>query len=566
MLTSPPNAGQPPAHAVPCIASADRRPLASDALAGQFDEFRRCFPVYLYHGKIVPDDEIICLRMYFREDEPLGRLMLGDVERQRLDQLWQQLRYVSQQPLVEMKNYETFMGFVSQDGKESYDRVERTTREPVRRRAEQFTQELPASWPSHLQALVDFAERAYRRPLDDSEKLGLAQLYERLRAKDIPHDDALRAVLAGVLVSPAFLYRIEQPAAGGASQPVSNWELASRLSYFLWASQPDEALRQAAARGELTSLPGLEAQVRRMLSDPKTRGLAVEFGAQWLQVRDLRENREKNEKLFPEFDDALRQALFEETVLFFQDLIGSDRSVLELIDADYAIVDERLARFYGIPNVSGPEFRRVTGVKQFGRGGVLGLASVLARHSAASRTSPVLRGNWLVDTLLGEKTPKPPANVPRLPEEESESGDLTVRQLVERHARVAECAVCHQRIDPFGFALEKYDTIGRRREQDSAGRAIATDVQLKDGTQFDGLDGLRHYLLQERQDQILRQTCKKLLGYALGRSVILSDEPLVDSMVAELKRSEYRFSAAVLTIVRSQQFLNHRGLEATQEP
>ncbi len=310
-------------------------------------------------------------------------------------------------------------------------------------------------------------------------------------AKEMPHDDALRSVLAAVLVSPDFLYRSEVPAEGTAAQPVSSIELASRLSYFLWSSMPDDALRQAGVEGRLVDPAVRAAEVRRMLQDAKARGLAIEFGTQWLQVRDLPANREKNEKLFPEFDDALRQALFEETVQLFLDLCRADRSVLELIDGDAVLVEQSLARFYGIPNVLGPEWRRVTGVRQFGRGGVLGLGSVLARHSAASRTSPVLRGNWVIDTLLGEKTPKPPANVPRLPEEESEAGDLTVRQLVERHAHVAECAVCHQRIDPFGFALEKYDSIGRRRERDSADRPIETSAELKDGTRFDGMEGLR---------------------------------------------------------------------------
>jgi hypothetical protein len=203
----------------------------------------------------------------------------------------------------------------------------------------------------------------------------------------------------------------------------------------------------------------------------------------------------------------------------------------------------------------------VEGVKQYGRGGVLGMSAMLTTQSGASRTSPVLRGNWLVETILGEKIPRPPPNVPKLPDEETGGDDLTVRQMVQKHTRIAECAVCHQRIDPFGFALEKYDPIGRFRDKDLGGRPVDTKVQLRDGTQFDGADGLRHYLLTDRKEDFLRQFCRKLLGYALGRSVIFSDQPLIDEMLAELKKNDYRVSAAVLTIVGSKQFRYHRGAD-----
>jgi hypothetical protein len=301
------------------------------------------------------------------------------------------------------------------------------------------------------------------------------------------------------------------------------------------------------------------------LKDPKTRGMATEFGAQWLHVKDIRNNREKNEKLFPTFNDELREAIFEETVQFFNDLFQNDRPVLAIVDADYTFLNETLAKHYGIPNVTGPLWRRVDGVQQFGRGGVLAQASVLAAQAGASRNSPVLRGNWVIEVLLGEKIPKPPANVPKLPDEETEGEDLTVRQMVEKHARVAECAVCHQRFDPFGFALEKYDPIGRMREKDLGGRTIETAVQLRDGTQFDGIAGLRNYLLFARHDDAIKHFCRKLLGYSLGRSVILSDQPLLDEMVAELNSHEYRISAAILAIVRSPQFCNHRALDATKD-
>jgi hypothetical protein len=206
----------------------------------------------------------------------------------------------------------------------------------------------------------------------------------------------------------------------------------------------------------------------------------------------------------------------------------------------------------------------VEGVRKFGRGGVLGMGSILAKQSGASRTSPTLRGNWVVETLLGETIPNPPANVPKLPQDESADQQLTVRQMVEKHARDAQCAVCHQRIDPFGMTLEKFDTIGRLRDHDIAGHAIDCVAKLKDGTTIDGIDGLRNYVLNQRRDDFLRNFCRKLLGYALGRSVTLSDEPLIDQMIDELKKNDYRSSAAVMAIVRSKQFRDHRAMDATK--
>ncbi|HXD85190.1 MAG TPA: DUF1588 domain-containing protein, partial [Urbifossiella sp.] len=253
-------------------------------------------------------------------------------------------------------------------------------------------------------------------------------------------------------------------------------------------------------------------------------------------------------------------AMAEEAVLFFQDLFANDRPVQAILDADYAFVNDLLAKHYGIPGVSGPTFRKVDGVRKYGRGGILGFGSIQAKQSGASRTSPVLRGNWVVETLLGEKLPKPPPNVPQLPAEEG-AGRLTTRQQVEKHAKAPECAVCHVRIDPFGFALEKYDAIGRLRDKDLGGLAVVAKAKLKDGTQFEGIDGLRSYLLARKQDVIVRLFCRKLLGYALGRAVTLSDTVLIDEMVAELKANGGRVPAAVQAIVRSPQFRMIRGAE-----
>jgi hypothetical protein len=239
--------------------------------------------------------------------------------------------------------------------------------------------------------------------------------------------------------------------------------------------------------------------------------------------------------------------------------------VLDIVTADYAFLNEELASHYGIPGVQGPEWRRIDGVGQFGRGGVLAQATTLAKQSGASRTSPILRGNWVSEVMLGERLPKPPPGVPPLPDDEAATDGLTVRQLVEKHVSDSKCSVCHVRIDPYGFALEKYDAIGRLREKDLGDRPIDTRSQLSDGTTIDGLAGLQNYVANERRDAFVRQFCRKLLGYALGRSVQLSDEPLLAEMQASLGANEYRVGNAVNAIVRSRQFREIRGRDTAAE-
>jgi hypothetical protein len=295
--------------------------------------------------------------------------------------------------------------------------------------------------------------------------------------------------------------------------------------------------------------------------------LATEFAAQWVGIRGFDQHDEKNEKLYPEFA-GLRSAMYEESIRFFEHAFGNNARVLDLLDADYTFVNSKLAGFYGFSGsgVAGGSsgWWRVDGVKRRGRGGILGMASLLSKQSGASRTSPVLRGNWVVETLLGEKLPKPPAGVPVLPDSETDTNGLTVRQLVEKHRQVAACAVCHDRIDPFGFALEGFDAIGRSRQKDLAGRPIDTSVVLPDGSRFGGIGGLRDYLLTKRRDQFTRHFCRKLLGFALGRSVELSDRPLLDRIQDDLKANDYRLSVLVNAIVTSRQFRYHRGLLATK--
>jgi hypothetical protein len=524
------------------------------------DEFRRVFPAALCFGRIVPEDsDGITLCMYCREDEPLSRLMLEPSQQQRLEQLWLELKYVGRQAQKENESFPLFMGFASQVG--LVPKFE-PMREPLRARAAAFQREMEASEAKHLDLLVDFAARAYRRPLSGQERTELLSLYQSLRKKkNVSHEDAMRGVLARVLIAPAFLFHLETAPPGKEPKPVDDWNLASRLSYFLWSSMPDETLRQVAASGQLHDPRILAEQTLRMLKSPQVRSLAIEFGTQWIHVRGFDDLKEKNERLFPMFDASLRSAIYEESILFFQDLFQNDRPLERILDADYTYLNETLAKHYGIPGVSGQQWRLVDGVQKYGRGGILGLASVQAAESGASRTSPTLRGNWVSETLLGEKLPRPPPNVPKLREEESGSDGLSVRQLVEQHARVAECAVCHRRIDPLGFALEHYDAIGRFRDKDSGGVSIDCHAKLKDGSEFEGIDGLRHYLLTKKRDVVMRLFCRRLLGYALGRETSPSDAPVIDAMIEAINKNDGRISAAMLQIVASPQFRLIRGSE-----
>lgn len=538
---------------------ADGSPARS-RLEKAFAEFRQLFPAALCYSKIVPVDEVVTLTLFYREDDTLQRLMLDDVEAARLNRLWDELHYVAQDALTLVDAFAQLMEYATQDAD---PKVFEPLREPIHTRAAQFRKRLVDTEPRHLDAVLDFAPLAYRRPLRANETAELRALYARLRAQELHHDDAIRMTLARILAAPAFLYRVEEPPAGTEAKPVSDWELANRLSYFLWSSAPDAPLRAAAAAGQLKNPDMLVQQAQRMLRDPRVRRLATEFGCQWLHVHGFDELDEKSERHFPTFV-GLRGALYEESILFFTDFFQRDLPVASLLEADHTFLNEALAQHYGIAGVTGTAWRRVDHIRSHARGGILGLGATLAKQSGASRTSPILRGNWVSEVLLGEKLPRPPKDVPRLPEDEATEG-MTVRQLVERHSQDPRCAGCHVRIDPYGFALEGYDAIGRSRTRDLADRPIATAAKTADGSSFDGLEGLRQYILHQRRDAFLGQFCRKLLGYALGRGVQLSDTPLLQTVRANLDANEGRVSVAVETIVRSPQFREIRGRETPSD-
>ncbi len=535
---------------------------ARQRVEGALDEFRNLFPEALCYARIVPVDEVVTLKLFYREDDHLKRLMLDEDQVAEIDRLWDELFFVAQEPLQLAVSYEQLYEFATQDRPDIVKALE-PLRKPLNDRADRFKERMRITEPVHVIALFELTDRAWRRSISGSERRELEKLYSRLREVGVDHGGAIRLTLARVLTSPNFLYRREIVKPGPDPSPVSNDELATRLSYLLWSSLPDVELRTPSHAVGLSGGGGddseLIRQTRRMLQDPRTRRLAIQFACQWLHFRNFDQNDEKNENLYPEFA-SLRGDMYEETVRFFEDMFRNNGSILDLLGADHTFLNESLARHYGIDfqNAEGQRWQRVSGIRSNGRGGILGMATFLSSQSGASRTSPILRGNWLSETLLGEKLPKPPANVPQLPDEVP-SG-LTARQLIERHSSVPECAKCHAMIDPFGFALEQYDVLGRIRPD-----AVDTNTTLPGGEKIAGLAGLRDYLLTQRRDDVIRQFCRKLLGFALGREVQLSDEPLIAEMQQRLKDNDYRFNVAVETVVTSDQFRKIRGRDFAQK-
>lgn len=411
------------------------------------------------------------------------------------------------------------------------------------------------------QNVASLLARAFRRPVGRDDVTPYVALATEAAARGESFGEAMAVVVQAALVSPDFLFRIEQdvPATPQAPyHPISQHELATRLSYFLWSSLPDASLRRAADRGELRRPAVLEAQVRRMLADPKSRALVEEFGGQWLQFRGLEAVQPDREK-FPDFDNYLRLSMREETVRFFEGIVRDDRSVLEFLDADYTFLNERLARHYGVPGVRGPEFRRVA-LTMPERGGVLSHGSVLTVSSYATRTSPVLRGKWILDNLLDAPPPDPPAGVPAL-DETAVGTTASMRQQMEAHRANPTCAACHRRMDPLGFGLENYDAIGAWRTTEGK-FAIDPSGSLPDGRAFQGPAQLRTILAADRED-FTRALTSKLMIYALGRGLERHDRRTVRAIVERLPSHDYRFSGLVLEVVNSLPFQQRRGSPAS---
>ncbi len=405
--------------------------------------------------------------------------------------------------------------------------------------------------------LATLARRAYRRPVTDEDVARLLTFYDRGRAAG-SFDTGIEMALRRLLVSPEFLFRVERDpegAAAGASYRVSDLELASRLSFFLWSSIPDDELLEAAARGALGDPEVFEAQVERMLADPRSEALVGNFAGQWLTLRNAAAV-QPDEDAFPDFGEALRQAFRRETELLFGSILREDRSALDLLAADYTFVNERLAQHYGIPNVRGSHFRRVA-LDDEARGGLLGHGSILTVTSYANRTSPVNRGKWVLENILGTPPPPPPPDVPDL--ETAEGGRaLSMREAMEQHRANPVCASCHRLMDPLGLSLENFDAIGRWRDRSETRGAIDASGELPDGTPFDGPAGLKAALLRH-PDRFVTTVTEKLMTYALGRGVEYYDAPAVRAIVRDAAGNGYRLSSLVKGVVRSAPFKMRRS-------
>jgi mono/diheme cytochrome c family protein len=403
-----------------------------------------------------------------------------------------------------------------------------------------------------------FATCAYRRPATADEVGRLLKLFDLAEKNKETFERGIQLACQAVLASPHFLYRVELDTARGDSaevRPLNGWQLASRLSYFLWSSMPDDELSELARQGKLREAEVLEAQVRRMIASPKSRGLLKTFSALWLGSRKMKTVTPDTDR-FPAFSEDLRQAMRTETEMFFEEVLEKDLSILTFLDADFTFLNETLAKHYGVKGVKGREFRRVE-LKDRRRGGVLTQGTVLTVTSNPTRTSPVKRGRWILEQILGAPPPPPPPGQDVLKEEDSVSGALSLRRKMERHRKDPNCAVCHDRMDQLGFALENFDAVGAWRELDGD---VAVDASgtLPDGRAVAGVEGLKRVLLEDKR-AFARSLAEKMLTFALGRGIEYKDHGAVDRIARRVEESDYRMSVLILEIVRSEPFQLRKG-------
>ena len=589
-----------------------------------FARLASVFPDTFYvseRGRYFPDDSDDKGRLlsasyhntmgYFRDDTPLTELILDEQGQKQLERLWDEFDFAahytartwvqyffnqsgevqgkgdesgSDRPLdhevtdtaVIMKMKEAYLAKAAADAKndlvapqairEHFDQVNTTLRTLEKEHVE--------AEPGQLDALLRFAARAYRRPLTKAERDDLLDYYHSTRKKnELSHEDAIRDSIASVLMSPDYLYRIDlldtgtavrttalKTSAAVASQPLSAYALASRLSYFLWASMPDDELLRHAASGDLLKPDVLLAQTRRMLKDERVRGLATEFAGNWLQVRHFETINTVDRERFPTFNNDLREAMFQEPIRFIEDAIHNDRSALDMLYGRYTFVNPVLARHYGMMRLARGNqdtWVRVDDADRYQRGGLLPMAVFLTQNSPGLRTSPVKRGNWVVQRVLGEVIPPPLPVVPELPSDESKS-DLPIREMLARHRENPVCAACHAKFDSFGLAFEGYGPVGNARTKDLAGRPVDTAVTYPGGAKGTGLEGLQKYIRENRQQEFVNNLTRKLLAYALNRSLQLSDESVIEPIETGMAANGYRVDWLIENIVSSPQFLNKR--------
>ena len=411
--------------------------------------------------------------------------------------------------------------------------------------------------------LSQVARRAYRRPVTDAEVDTLVGFFEAGRGKGF--DAGIELALERVLTDPNFLFRIEQDPenlGSGTAYRLSDLDLASRLSFFLWSSIPDDELLDLAVRARLHEPATLAEQVQRMVADPRASALVENFAGQWLQLRNIA-NVAPNFQAFPEFDELLRRSFRRETELFVESNMREDRSLIELLTANYSFINGRLARHYGIPNVYGEQFRRVTFAEGTNRGGLLGQGSILTITSYPTRTSPVLRGKWLLENILGSPPPPPPPDVPGLPQKGEGGQPASVRERLEWHRENPVCATCHSQMDPLGFALENFDGVGTFRSVTETGAPVDAKGSFPTGGEFEGLGGLRAFILGHRE-AFVETFIEKLLAYALGRELEVYDLPTVRKIQQRAASADYRWSSIITGIVTSTPF-GMRTVRAAEE-
>ncbi len=531
----------------------------------------------------VPEhDEFVQKVKYIRDDRFVVENMIDSATRTRLNHAWNDL-YASFEYhdnylrlLAKHYSYDLKGKGIADMGKAEIEAVPAEMRKyvvPLRREWDAVNAAQVAARPTHVKDCLEFASRAWRRPLAEKERLSLRAFYDKTFSAEPDHRKAIQALLARILIAPQFLYRVEQVTDSSPikavsfnadrnadTKPLSNWEMASRLSYFLWASIPDDELRRAAAASELTNEQGIARQVKRMTADPKARRLSTEFFGQWLGFYHFDQYQGVDTSRFTEFTDNVKEAMYDEAVSFFEHVIRKDRPLRELISADYTFLNQDLAKFYGvqkeIKSKEQPEL--VTGANAFHRGGLLRLGAVLTATSAPLRTSPVKRGDWILRRILGTPTPPPPADAGSLPADDKLFGGLSLKAKLEQHKRNASCANCHTRIDPLGFSLERYDSTGRWRDKYADGNPIEDAAALPDKTEIAGIDGLLNFL-RGKEAQVRKTLSYKLVGYALGRTVLASDQLLIERMVQA--GGDATFAQLATEIATSKQFRYRVGRE-----
>jgi hypothetical protein len=542
---------------------------------------------------------------YFRDDRPLYELVLDTKQQRQLDDLWRELDFITHAPVRQFKQFiwferaepPSFMAtaqfntFRSEDDDVTSETKMAQMAEVYLAKAREITNDVAlavvrdyfaqmngnvraleqartAAEPSHLDALLAFAARAYRRPMTKTEGDDLLAFYHSLRDQHLSHEEAIRDAVVSVLMSPHFSYRVDTLTDDKASardvQPLSNYELANRLSYFLWSSMPDEELMKHAAAGDLQKPAVIAAQARRMMQHGHVRHMATEFAGNWLDIRRFEEHNAVDRERFPVFTSELREAMFEEPIRLVQNVVQRDGSVLDFLYGNYTFVNPVLARHYGMPEPPQGTWARVDEAQKYARGGLLPMSVFLTKNAPGLRTSPVKRGYWIVHRLLGEYIPAPPPNVPVLPTDETKLGDLTLRETLAQHRANPACSSCHAKFDSFGLVFEGYGPVGETRDLDLAGRRVETGATFPDGSSGSGLDGLRAFMRARGQAQFVDNLCRELLVYALGRSLLRSDEPLFVDMRKHLTTGGYKFGLLVHDIVTSRQFLTKRATPDAQ--